>query len=292
MNRDHTLFRPPSEAYSLILRIADGCPWNRCTFCGMYKEVPYRFQSLEEVGVQVSNAGETWPDAGRVFLADGDVMALPFEHLRSVLQLLNERFPKLARVNMYANGDSIRRKTDGQLRELHALKLNTLYMGLESGHDPTLKAVRKRETAAEMAEAANRAQACGLRMSTMLLIGLGGQAHSAEHADATAEIANRMNPRFLSALRVIPVPGTALYEEEQAGSFLQVTEFQAVEEIRRIIQGLELDNVIFRANHSSNILPLAGRFPQDKERLLHELDALLTSGRLDTRHPGAAPFSL
>jgi len=247
---------------------------------------------LEQVKEQILNAWETWPDAARIVLADGDVMALSFEHLRSVVQMLNVRFPKLARVNMYANGDSIRRKTDEQLRELRALKLNTLYMGLESGHDPTLGTVKKRETADEMAEAARRAQACGLRMSVMLLIGLGGQAHSAEHADATAEIANQMNPRFLSALRVIPVPGTKLHDEEQNGSFRQVTEFQAVEEIRRIIQGLELDNVIFRANHSSNILPLAGRLPQDRERLLQELDALLASDTLDTRHPGAAPFSL
>lgn len=287
-----TLFRPPAEAHSLIIRIADGCPWNQCTFCGMYKGVECRFQSLEEIEAKISNTWQSYPAATRIFLADGDVMALSFNKLKAVLEILNGRFPRLARVNVYANGHSILQKNEAELRELKALKLNTLYMGLESGHEETLRIVKKREAAEEMIKAGQRAQAAGLKISVMILIGLGGQENTLPHSAATAAALNRMQPRLLSALRVIPIPGTELYEEEQAGRFTQLTEFQALEELKAIIQGLELESTVFRANHSSNILPMEGRFPKNKGRLLDELDTLLASGTLDTESPGPPPLSL
>lgn len=288
----HALFRPPAEAHSLIIRIADGCPWNQCTFCGMYKEVQSSFQSLGEIEHSISMAWDECPQARRIFLADGDVMALPFGRLKTVLEMLNTRFPRLARVNVYANGYSILKKSAAELRELKALKLSTLYMGLESGHEETLRSVKKRETAGEMIEAGRRTQTAGLKMSVMVLTGLGGQRNSRLHSAATVDALNRMQPRLLSALRVIPIPGTELYDEEQSGKFTQLTEFQAVEELRRMIQGLELESTVFRANHSSNILPMEGRFPKDKGRLLTELDVLLASGTLNTESPGPPPLSL
>jgi len=286
------LFRPPAEAYSLIVRIMEGCPWNQCTFCGMYKRVQCRFQSLEEMESEISSARNEYPQAKRIFLADGDVMALSFKKLKAVLEMLNVRFPRLTRVNVYANGHSILQKSEAELCELKALKLNTLYMGLESGHEETLRAAKKREIAEEMIEAGQRAQAAGLKMSVMILTGLGGKKNRLLHAFATADALNRMQPRLLSALRVIPIQGTELYEEEQSGSFQQLTEFQAMEELREMILGLELEGTVFRANHSSNILPMEGRFPKDKDRLLAELDALLASGTLDTESPGVPPISL
>jgi radical SAM superfamily enzyme YgiQ (UPF0313 family) len=290
--KSHTLFRPPAEAYSLIIRIATGCPWNQCTFCGMYKGVDCRFQSSKETEASISTAGKEHPQARRIFLADGDVMALPFDKLKTVLKMLNIRFPRLARVNIYANGHSILQKSAAELRELKALRLSTLYMGLESGHEETLRAVKKRETAAEMIEAGRRARAAGLKMSVMILTGLGGQRNSMLHSAATVDALNRMQPRLLSALRVIPIPGTELYDEEQSGKFTQLTELQAMEELRLMVQGLELESTVFRANHSSNILPIEGRFPKDKERLLHELSTLLASGALDATSPGPPPLSL
>ncbi|MDF7826074.1 radical SAM protein [Pontiellaceae bacterium B12227] len=287
-----TLFRPPAEAHSLIIRIQDGCPWNQCTFCGMYKGVNCRFRSLEEMELGIDAARRENPSARRIFLADGDVMAMSFDKLHAVLGMLNDRFPRLSRVNIYANGNSILQKTDTQLQALKRLKLNTLYMGLESGHEETLRKVKKQETAAEMVEAGQRAQAAGLKMSVMILTGLGGKKNRALHTAATAEALNCMQPKILSALRVIPIPGTELYEQEQSGAFEQVTEFQALEELKHMIQALELESTVFRANHSSNILPLEGRFPKDKERLADELDTLLASGMLDTEAPGAPPFSL
>ncbi len=292
MQNNHTLFRPPAEANSLIIRIADGCPWNQCTFCGMYKSVDWRFQSLEETDALIEAAWREHPQARRIFLADGDVMALPFGKLKAVLDMVNEHFPRLARVNVYANGHSILQKNEAELRELRTLKLNTLYMGLESGHEETLRTVKKRETAEEMIEAGRRAQTAGLKMSVMVLTGLGGQKNSQLHTTATTDALNRMQPRLLSALRVIPIPGTELYDEEQSGYFTPLTEYQAVEELKAMIHGLELESTVFRANHSSNILPMEGRFPKDKGRLLDELNALLASGTLDIASPGPPPLSL
>jgi len=284
----HTLFRPPAEADGLIIRVADGCPWNGCTFCGMYKGVPYKFHGTEHAEKEFSKAARRWPDARRIFLADGDVMNLDFQTLETILVSLNQKFQQLARVSVYANGASILDKTDDELRCLKELKLHTLYMGLESGDNETLRAVNKRESAEQMIEAGRRAQAAGLRMSVMVLIGLAGELRSMQHAQATAKAVNAMQPRLLSALRLVTTPNTPLYKS----GFKMITEHDAVAELREMIQGLELEQTVFRADHSSNIVPLEARFPKDKERLLTQLDALLASGQLDRHSPGALPWSL
>ena len=284
----HTLFRPPAEADDLILRVADSCPWNGCTFCGMYKGVPYKFHGLEHAEREFSKAAKRWPNARRIFLADGDVMNLDFQTLETMLVSLNEKFQRLARVSVYANGASILAKTDGELRRLKELKLHTLYMGLESGDNETLRAVNKRESAEQMIEAGRRTQAAGLRMSVMVLIGLAGERRSLQHAQETAKAVNAMQPRLLSALRLVTTPNTPLYKN----GFQMISEYAAVDELRELIRDLELEQTVFRADHSSNIVPLEGRFPKDKERLLAQLDALLASGRLDRNSPGALPWSL
>lgn len=304
MSDEHMLFRPPGEAGSLIIRVAEGCPWNRCDFCGMYKGVKYKYAGLGKIEAEVLRLcrgsggksghpifrawSETRPDARRIFLADGDVMSLDFQELEKILLLLNEHFKSLARVTVYANGASILAKTDDQLRRLKELKLHTLYMGLESGDNQTLKEVNKRETAGDMIRAGQCAQSTGLRMSVMVLVGLAGKERSFQHARATAEALNQMQPRLLSALRLIVTPNTPL----ATNGFQMLTEHEAVVETREMIAGLELDQTVFRADHSSNIIPLEARFPKDKERLLAQLDALIASGRLDRKSPGAMPFWL
>lgn len=285
--KNHTLFRPPGEADSLIIRVADGCPWNGCTFCGMYKGVKYEFQGLENAEREISKTWKSRKNARRIFLADGDVMHLEFQTLEKMLLSINHTFEGVTRVSVYANGASILAKTDEQLRRLKELKLNTLYMGLESGDEQTLREMNKQESAKNMIEAGQRAQAAGLRMSVMVLIGLAGELRSGIHARATADVLNRMQPRLLSALRLVTTPNTPIYKK-----FKMVTEYQAVEELRELIAHLELDSTVFRADHSSNIIPLEGRFPKDKERLLAQLDALLASGQLDTTSPGRLPWSL
>jgi radical SAM superfamily enzyme YgiQ (UPF0313 family) len=284
----HTLFRPPAEANSLIIRVANGCPWNGCTFCGMYKGVPYRFHGLEHTEKEFAKTTKRWPDAQRIFLADGDVMHLDFKTLEAMLLSLNKKFTRLVRVSVYANGASILAKTDRELRRLKELKLHTLYMGLESGHNETLKAVNKRETAEEMTAAGRRAQTAGLRMSIMVLIGLAGKQRSVRHAQTTAQALNEIQPRLLSALRLVTTPNTPLYQH----GFQMITEYDAVLELREMISGLELEQTVFRADHSSNIIPLEGRFPKDKQRLLDQLETLLSSEHLDKTSPGRLPWSL
>lgn len=281
------LFRPPAEHASLIFQVAYGCPHNSCRFCGMYKTVSYRQRNLNEVLTEIESAGRANSDVKRVFLADGDVMALPFEDLEAILAKLAERFPRLARVNVYANGSSILAKTPDQLRRLRELKLNTLYLGLETGNNDLLKNVNKKETVEGMIDAVRRAKNAGFKLSVMALLGLAGKNGSERHADLTANALNEMQPQLLSILRFIEVPGTTMHADYQT-----VTECEAVSELHRIIKGLELTRTVFRANHTSNPIPLEGRFPQDKERLIADVQRMLDSGTLDQSGPGATPFFL
>ena len=285
-------FRPPAEAESLILQIDEGCPNNQCTFCSMYQGIPHRRLPLDEIRTMVEEEALNNPRHRRIFLADGDPMRRPFDELQELLELLNASFPKLTRVNLYANGSSIAAKSQQELETLRALKLHTLYMGLESGHEKTLKLRHKTETASGMIRAAQRAQEAGLRMSIMVLLGLGGVELTKEHAEKTSAAVNQIQPKLLSALRVIPIKGTKLYEEVDDGSFQQLSEYQVVRELRHLIAGLQLSGTIFRANHSSNVVPLEGRFPRNKRELLARLDDLLQSGMLDQESPGEQPMWL
>lgn len=290
--QNNPLFRPPAEANSLILQIDEGCPWNRCTFCGMYKSIQHRQRSLDDIASIIRTEADYDPDARRVFLADGDVMRRPFGELQAILEMLAESFPRLARVSLYANGTSILAKSEAELAALKACKLHTLYMGLETGDDVILQRCCKNETAADMVAAGQKAQSAGLRMSVMVLLGLGGTARSRAHAEHTADALSQMQPRLLSALRVIPVPGTRLHTETTKGAFEMLTEYETVQELRDLVALLHLSATVFRANHSSNIIPLEARFPQDKMRLLSELDHLLTSHTLDRKTPGHLPMWL
>ncbi len=284
---EEPLFRPPAEAESLIFQVARGCPHNLCRFCGMYKGVKYRLRGRGEVLAEIAGAGRLYPEVRRIFLADGDVMALPFELLHEYLEALSRAFPQIARVNLYANGSSIASKTDRELAALRSLRLSTLYVGLESGSQNVLDLFGKTESAEEMIATVRRAQALDLKCSVMILTGLGGRVLRKEHIAMTVQALNRMQPKLLSALRFIPVPGLSLPE-----GYSPVTEFEAESELREIIAGLELEHTVFRANHASNPVPLAGRFPADRPRLLAALDAELSSGGLDRFGPGRIPFEM
>jgi len=281
------LFRPPAEADSLIFQVAYGCPHNKCRFCGMYKGVRYSLRGMEESLAEFIETAKRYPGTRRVFLADGDVMLLPFEMLKTYLNALNSLFPRLTRVNVYANGSSILDKTDEQLKELRRLKLSTLYLGFESGSQELLDLVNKGEKVEPMIESVQRAQAAGLRCSVMVLLGLGGKSYSKEHARLSALALNKMQPRLLSALRFVEVPNTKMFD-----GYKTCSEYEAVSELRDIISGLELNRTVFRANHRSNPVPLEGRFPHDKQILLNLLDRQLQSGDLDKNGPGMTPLFL
>ena len=287
MNYREPLFRPPAEADSLIFQVAYGCPHNCCRFCGMYKYSRYEEREYDEVLGDFKKGARKYPETQRIFLADGDAMILPFEKLKNYLLKLNEMFPKLTRVNLYANGSSILAKTKEQLCELRQLKLHTLYLGLETGDEDLLKLINKGETAEKMIEAVRISQECGLRCSVMVLLGLGGEKGSEKHALETAAVLNKMQPRLLSALRFVEVPGTKMFT-----GYETVSEYEAVCELRKMIENLELVKTVFRANHASNPAPLEGRFPNDKANLLAGLDHLISRGGLDRKGTGQLPFWL
>ncbi len=195
------LFRPPAESDSLIFQAAYGCPHNRCRFCGMYKTVKYRLRGEAELLDEIREAGKLYGSTRRIFLADGDVMALPFGRLIRIVDALNGNFPHLARISLYANGSSIMGKTPDQLRQLRAGKVHTLYMGLESGAQEVLDLFGKTEQVEEMIAAVLLAQETGFRMSVMILLGLGGKTLRETHIRQTVQTLNRMRPDLLSALR-------------------------------------------------------------------------------------------
>ncbi len=281
------LFRPPAEADSLILQAAYGCPHNRCRFCGMYKGVRYQVRPEPEFLAEIATAGRLFPNTRRIFLADGDCMALPPGQLLRYLLAAEDAFPHLARVNIYANGSSISAAGEAALADLRRHKLHTLYVGLESGSQEILDLFGKTERADAMADAVITAQRLGFHCSVMVLIGLGGKNRREEHIARTAAVLNRMQPRLLSALRYIRLP-----ELPPPPGFEPVSEYEAAEELQALLRHLSLNRTVFRANHTSNPVPLAGRLPQDRELLIRQLDAELASGRLDRRGAGATPLFL
>lgn len=284
----HTMFRPPAEADSVLIRVADGCPHNACAFCAMYRRVPYRVHDPAAVEQSIKLAAAARPDARRVFLADGDVLALPASNLEDILTRLRQAFPLLARVNCYASGQAMAQKSDAQFRTLRRQGLHTLYLGLESGSDEVLRRMGKSGTVRDMVDGCVRAQNAGLSVSVMVLVGIGGRELSATHARQTAVALNAMQPALLSCLRLVPVPGTPLARSIADGSFIPLTQEQSVLELREILAGLELARTVFRADHSSNVLSLSGRLPRDADRLLQELGELLQCGVLD--HDGSGPM--
>jgi radical SAM superfamily enzyme YgiQ (UPF0313 family) len=283
--------RPPSEAWSYILQITYGCSHNKCTFCSTYLDKPFQVRPAKEVLEDIEMARSYVPHTRRVFLADGNALVLSTQRLVPILNALDKAFPNLERVSIYANAQDILRKSEEELDTLYRKKLGLIYMGLESGDEEILQRVRKGATAAEMIEAVKKAQAVGpstalrrgsghgLKTSAIGILGLGERERSREHAIATGQVVSAMDPDYFSLLTLMIVPGTELYREYQAGEFVLIEPLEMLAEMRVMIQHMEgLTHCVFRTNHASNYLPLAGTLPQDKERLLSTLDRALAQG--------------
>jgi radical SAM superfamily enzyme YgiQ (UPF0313 family) len=272
---EQPLFRPPSEAESLILQITIGCSYNRCAFCSMYRSKRFRLKPLEQVRGEIAAArAALGPDVRRVFLADGDAMCLSARRLFDILDALNEAFPQLQRVGIYANARDVRVKSDEQLVELRRRKLKILYLGLESGDDATLAAIAKGATASEIVTAVQRVRAAGISTSVMVLIGLAGRERSLQHARASAEALSAMQPTYTALLTYTPVPGSPLFERISRGEHDLPGPLESLEEIRELVARLECPTY-FTCNHASNYLPLAGKLPSARSDILECLAAAL-----------------
>lgn len=275
-----TVIRPPSEADSYILQVTYGCSHDQCTFCGTYLDKAFQVRPADEVREDIEVARTRMPDTRRVFLADGNALVLSTRRLSEILASLSTAFPDLQRVGAYANARDLLAKSHDELILLRDRGLRIVYLGLESGHDEVLRRIGKNATAVQMIEAVRRAQAAGIRVSVIALLGLGGPELSLEHAAATGRAVSAMDPRYLSLLTLMLVPGTPLYQDWRAGTFHLLEPEAMLLELRQVIEHLDgLSGCIFRTNHASNYVPLAGTLPKDKARLLATLDAALARGR-------------
>jgi len=269
------VFRPPSEAGSLILQLTLGCSWNRCTYCAMYRNKEFRVRPVERVCAEISGAAEYVPGVRRVFLADGDALAAPFEVLREILEEIRLRLPSVNRVGIYGDSRSILALEPDQLEQLRRLGLGIVYFGPESGDEATLHSIRKGATVARQSEAARRIRAAGIKLSMMLLLGVAGRKRSEEHARASGAFIVETQPNYAAALTVTPVEGTELHEAVGRGDFELPDRWGMLQELHWMLEEMEGYHGLFHANHASNYLPLKLRMPKDRDGALEMIDDVL-----------------
>jgi radical SAM superfamily enzyme YgiQ (UPF0313 family) len=276
MRYEGNIFRPFSEANSYLLQCTVGCSHNKCTFCGMYKDKKYRIRSLDEIKTDIKMAKEYHRDVEKVFLCDGDAIAIETDMLLEILHELFSTFPSLRHVGSYVGPQSTLAKDMSELRSLCDAGLTKAYLGVETGDDKLLKEIKKGVTAQEMLQAGKNLVDAGINLSSMVLLGLAGKGkRSCEHAIATAEITNEMKPRYLAALTVTPVPNTVLYNKVRQGKFEIMDAFETLEEMKVLFEHITIDNLKFVGIHASNYLPVNGTLQKDKEQMLEKINTVL-----------------
>lgn len=279
------VFRPPSEANSLILQVTHGCSWNQCAFCEMYTSKRFEAKKEEEVFAEIDALQLYAQHIRKVFLADGNAMVLSFQRLDRILDKLAHTFPKLQRVSAYALPSDLRNKTDEELTQLVSKGLKILYVGIESGDNELLKRVNKNESHESMVHELLRAKAAGFKLSVMILNGLGGELYSRPHAANSALIVNAIQPEYLSTL-VLSFPyGTDHFRKKFKGEFAELSVKGLIQEMGWFIKDLELEQSIFRSDHASNYLVLKGNLNRDKQMLLDRIGLALNNPALANLKP-------
>jgi radical SAM superfamily enzyme YgiQ (UPF0313 family) len=290
------IIRPPSEADSYFLPLTSGCSNNSCGFCNFYglqlknrdildvkKEIDalalYMNHGLRvaEMPYIVYAIASSW-NGRRIFLQDGDALVYPYPQLKEALEYLNKRFPDLERIASYATTQDILRRSVEELRELKKLKLGILYVGVESGDDEILRSISKGVTTAQIIEAGQKLKSAGIISSVTVILGLGGKERSQQHAEATARILTSLDPEFAGALTLTLIPGTPLYEQHLKGQFELISPLQSLQELRIMVQNSSFSNCFFSSMHASNYFSVRGRLPQDKNKILRQLDHVISSG--------------
>ena len=266
------VYRPPSEAYSLIVQVTYGCSHNTCAFCSMYKEKHFALRPLEEILEDFHMARERYRHVDKVFLADGDALIRKAEELYVILDTVRELFPECQRVTSYASPASIRVRTDEELQTLRAKGLTMVYMGLESGSDAVLKLMRKGHSAADIVAMGQKVRRNGIALSVTAITGLGGPELLEEHAVETARAFNAMNPEYIGMLTLMVEPGTPLYDWVRDGSFRLLSQPQVLQETRILVENLDSPGSVFRMNHASNYLVLKGTLNGDQQAMLNMID--------------------
>lgn len=288
---DTPLWRPPSEARSLIIQATYGCSHNKCLFCHMYTTKRFRARPEQELTEELEAIAEhLGTQVERIFLADGDPMVLPAERMVRLLQECYRLFPRLKRVTTYATPQNLLRKTPEELVAIRSAGLTMLYYGVESGDDETLEAVSKGANSDAVVEAARKGQQAGFDLSVTVLLGLAGGQRSMVHARRTAEVLSRIDPRYASALTIMDPDPEDLVElggEKRKGKGLwgRMSVWELLAELRELLSAMEMTDCVFRSNHASNYLALKGTLPKDKERLIQLVDEVLERRELDELRP-------
>jgi radical SAM superfamily enzyme YgiQ (UPF0313 family) len=282
MQYEGRIFRPPSEANSFILQATIGCSWNHCTYCDMYRDKTFRVRELAATLRDIDEASEEGAQfIDKVFVADGDALVMPMELWRPILERIREKLPLVRRVSAYAMATNLLAKSRAELEELARLGLSLLYVGPESGDDVTLKRIAKGSTKQQHIEAAALARASGMQLSVIALLGIASE-RSQQHAEETADLVTQMDPAFFSALTVTVVPNTPLATLQAKGRFAVPPQDQLLRELATMIDLARPTSAVFRTNHASNYLPLAGRLPDDRAKLLSLCEQAL-QGRIRLR---------
>ena len=264
-----SVYRPPSEAYSLIIQVTVGCSHNKCTFCSMYKDKQFHIRSFEDVKRDLLEMRMYYKRVDRIFLADGDALCLANSKLLAILDAVREIFPECERVSVYGSAKDALRKTPTELKELKDNGVGIIYIGAESGNPKVLENVKKSGDRNQLIEGVRAIEESGIRASVTFISGLGGPELWREHAYDSATMLNAMNPYYASMLTLLVEPIAPLYKDIQEGRFRYLKPREVMEEMELFLETTELKGpTVFRSNHASNYLSLKGNLPDDKERLL------------------------
>jgi len=282
LDYEGAIYRPPSEARSLILQATVGCSHGRCTFCPSYQEKRFRIKERATVEADLRKAARLFPRTKRLFVADGDALILPMEHWRWLLPAIREHLPSVQRVGAYATARAVRKKSDEDLAWLRENGLRILYLGLESGDDETLRYVKKDSDATQMVEAGRRVKAAGVTLSVTVLLGIAPPGRSLDHARETGRVLSAMDPQFVGALSVMLCEGTEMAELAARGEHPVPGPLDLLAELREMVAHTDLTDGNFMANHASNYLPLKVQMPAEKAQALALLDEAL-AGRVALR---------
>jgi len=271
------LFRPPSEARSLILQITLGCSWNKCSFCEMYTSKQFKARKEDEIFKEIDTFIPYASQIRRIFLADGDPLVLSTERLLRILSKLKNTFPKLQRISTYASPSNLARKSDTELNELYEAGLTLLYVGIESGDSEVLECIQKGETFETTIEGLNKSKAVGMNSSVMIINGVGGKKLTHHHAINSAKVLNETQPKYASTLVLTAHKGLAHYKNRYQGNFIELTQPELFTEMRTFIDGLSLKETIFRSDHASNNLILKGILGRDKQAFLDKIEVAINN---------------
>ncbi len=280
INYSYPLYRPPAEADNIIIQATYGCSYNNCSFCSMYKSKKYQVREIEDIYKEIDILSLSFPNAHKVFLADGDALSLPTEYLIKILKYLKKSFVKLRRVSVYATAQNLLAKSDDELKLLSENRLNLIYFGIETGSDTILKKITKGVTSDEIKISLNKASNANIKISATVILGIGGKNYSKEHIQKTASIINQTTVNYLSTLQLGLEEDIKSKFYRNFDDFIMLNDFQIIEEQKEFIELLNPTNkVIFRSNHASNALHLSGTLPRDKNRLLDELNYAANIGQ-------------